>query len=302
MNTDTVRPPVRESEFLERCRYLTGVQVWPLETILSPSRWLTNFKRSERELAVNLLNGFVYLPAVMMVEMLKSAFQGLTNEVAGEVSSPIELSQVWQQFCQDLMIVRVTGETPNDSDSGYYFARLARQHLGIAQTQIYTHETALEKLQASPRPVVFVDDFVGSGRQFVETWRRYYVINKRLLSFEIVHRRVGFKAFYIPILCTEEGRRTIDAHCGEVTISPAHYLDERYSALHPESRIWPESLRTAGYEFVRESSDRAGIPKSRWRGFAELGLALAFEHSVPDATLPLFYWDQNGWNPLIRRT
>jgi hypothetical protein len=48
--------------------------------------------------------------------------------------------------------------------------------------------------------------------------------------------------------------------------------------------------------------DTDGAVVNDWQGFHKLGLALAFQHCVPDATLPLFYWEHNEWHPLIRRT
>jgi hypothetical protein len=59
---------------------------------------------------------------------------------------------------------------------------------------------------------------------------------------------------------------------------------------------------------VKAVSARIGIPDSGgavvndWQGFHCLGLSLAFYDSVPDATLPIFYWEENGWNPLIKKT
>ena len=37
-------------------------------------------------------------------------------------------------------------------------------------------------------------------------------------------------------------------------------------------------------------------------GFHDLGLTIAFEHSVPDATLPIFWADGSNWKPLYRRS
>ena len=66
-------------------------------------------------------------------------------------------------------------------------------------------------------------------------------------------------------------------------------------------------MRAEGQAWIADASRRGGVPDTNgaqpgdWRGFAKLGLALAFEHGVPDATLPLFYWDGPGWEPLMRR-
>src|SRR5216683_3116312 len=104
-------------------------------------------------------------------------------------------------------------------------------------------------------------------------------------------RARGAQFFYCPIFCTEFGLSQLRAHCPEVTLSSAHVLSARYSALAPDSLLWTDDLRPSATQFVQEASRRAGIPDtngatpSDWRGFGKLGLALALGDSVPDATL-----------------
>ena len=83
-------------------------------------------------------------------------------------------------------------------------------------------------------------------------------------------------------------------------------IPERYSLASAESLLWPEPIRADGIAFVESIGRRLGYNKSDggeedWRGFHRLGLALAFQHSVPDANLPLFFTDNNGWTPLVHR-
>ena len=85
---------------------------------------------------------------------------------------------------------------------------------------------------------------------------------------------------------------------------PAHVLDDEYSLISERSRLWPATLEAGAHEFLFEASRRAGIVDelgSNWAGFENLALPLAFFHCVPDATLPLYFWERNGWSPLIRR-
>ena len=69
--------------------------------------------------------------------------------------------------------------------------------------------------------------------------------------------------------------------------------------------IWPEHLKYSGPSFIQNISQRIGVPDDEgpddFRGFHRLGLAIAFAHSTPDATLPIFRWEGNGWFPLARR-
>ena len=154
--------------------------------------------------------------------------------------------------------------------------------------------------------VVFVDDFVGSGNQFVETWYRTY--RTPYESFKALAPMSRAKFYYCPAFCTQLGLRRINQECQEVSVNPGVFIPDNYGALAANSVVWPSHLKNTAEDFLRTASARAGIPDTGgtepddWRGFASLGLTVAFENSVPDATLPITYWEQNGWRPLMRRT
>src|ERR1051326_1020012 len=103
--------------------------------------------------------------------MFKAAFQGLSQIVVPNHESFLAVQTEWREFVDKVVITNVTGESPNISDSGVSFTRRAKQLLGISESRTLTNEeTIRDLLDNGPRPVVFVDDFVGSGNQFIETW------------------------------------------------------------------------------------------------------------------------------------
>ena len=59
-------------------------------------------------------------------------------------------------------------------------------------------------------------------------------------------------------------------------------------------------LIAKGFQLVQDYSQRIGLTKP-W-GYKDLGLCIAFQHGVPDATIPLFYVDHNDWWPLVRQS
>ena len=149
-----------------------------------------------------------------------------------------------------------------------------------------------------------MDDFVGSGHQMGETWTgRVTMPDGEEWSFSRAARELGVMAIYTPLVCTTYGFENLKTDCPELSVRPAHFLDERYSLVHEDSIPWPEHRRATADDFLFEASTRAGIIDrmgDQFKGFHDLGLAFAFWHSVPDATLPLLYWEEE-WLPLIRR-
>lgn len=294
---------------LEKCDYLVDVQLWPRRDTLDPVRWLKNFKPDEIDHATHLLDVFLYFSEPMVNALMVGAFQNLSRLVKGAQPSLITTQMRWLTFFDTLLITYVTGEKPNVTDSGFTFARKARQVLGIPEDRIVDPGTALQAALNAARPIVFVDDFVGSGSQMISTWQRQYPAYAGVSRSFSDAAQLGRSTFYYcPLVCTSLGMRNIKMHCRELQIEPAHLIASAYSLTSARSSQWPAHLRPTATDFIRRASLRAGIPDTKgravndWQGFRKLGLALAFYHSVPDATIPLFYWQENGWQPLVRRT
>ena len=152
----------RETEVLAKCDYFANVGSWPAKTVVRPREWLSNFDPADRSLAVELLDAFVYYNAWQMKSIFRFALHSLSNVVQSE-------SKNWQEFWSQMIVTHPTGETPNPTDSGPMFTRYARQEAAIPETQIMSPQEAIKELARQPRPLVFVDDFVGTGSQLSHT-------------------------------------------------------------------------------------------------------------------------------------
>ena len=290
---------------LERCDFLVESQLWPLQRNLNYSGWLSNFTEEERNFAERLLMNFMYYSNDLTKHLFRFAFNKLASANCDFREADEVLHEQWLEFLHNVAITHVTGEDPSPTDSGYHFARLSRQFLGLDARQILTNEQAVEKIFFGDcKTIVFVDDFVGSGNQFCDTWDRTLTIAPGThYSFKRIAEegKQAFTAFYCPIFCTWKGRAKIRRFAPSVQLVPAHELDESYSALSPRSRFWTSDLIQSAPKFLENVSKRAGLDEG-WRGFHDLAIGIAFEHGIPDATLPIYYHESSSWQPLMRRT
>jgi hypothetical protein len=300
-STNPGPPRVSRDDVIAKCDYFTRVHLWPLKKALDPESWLQNFRPDELDHSVHLLNSFMYFHQNLVQEMFAASIQALSRRVTRSGDSFITALSTWSLFFNNAIIVPVAGEHENPSDSGYSFARMARQHLGFREEQIMSPANALSELANGPRPVIFVDDFVGTGNQFTSTWfREFETASGTKTSFSIVAGVRGMRFFYCPVLCTVAGLKEIELQCPTVVLSPAHVITERYSALSPDSLIWPAHLKSTGVDFLQRVSQRAGIPDTDggspddWRGYEKRGLVLAIHETIPDSTLCLLRWNKNG--------
>ena len=298
---------MNEQEVLEARQYFSAVGVWPPQpTGIKPVQWLDNFPDpGERRFAVALLESFMFVNNQMTQQLFLSAFHNLCGEVFGHANTGPEMVAAWRAFRSRVWISFPTGESPNATDSGLTFARMARMQLLLDEGQIVAPDQLTQLLadQGAVRPVVFVDDFAGSGDQFIATWQRQYELRDGSSASleDVCSVNTGLQVFYTPAICTWIARDAIASAAPIVRLRPAHLLAERYSAASPDSILVPQELVPDLHQFIVDSSLRAGIPRTRAFGYQGLGLALAFEHSVPDATLPIFWTESPGWVPLRRR-
>lgn len=295
-----------ESNVLEACGRLVDFGAWD-QTKIDPEGWLGNFSAAERPFALVLLSRFTFLADHLVDQLFRSAFQNLSTMLLDDWQPLADACKRWRAFCGEALITIVQGENPNPSDSGWLFARKARQAIGVDQKQLFEPRDVIAKLaDGFSGPVVFVDDFVGSGEQFLATWHRLYEYGSRKTSFKALADSSSASFFYCNAMTTEYGRKRIDRLVPGVRISAGNVIPERYSFADPASLLWPKAIRDDGIALVEAIGRRLGYVaddggEEDWRGFHKLGLGLAFQHSVPDANLPIFFTDKNGWKPLVRR-
>jgi hypothetical protein len=299
---------VDEAFVLQRCSYFATVGLWPTPGDgLDPKAWLSNFEPGEQHHALYLLNAYLFFSDRIVDRLFVEAFQSLSRIVGDPCDHGNIVRDRWRAFFEDAIVVPVQGEVPSLADSGLLFARRARNLLGIPEARLLQPAAAINRIQAGTDVrVVFVDDFVGTGAQFVATWHRKEATSAASRSFADLAAAGLGSYYYCPVIATAYGAKVVAQRCPEVSVNPGHLLPPRYSAVATDSLIWPESLRASAEQFLQLASERAGIPINPgatryWKGYRSLGLTVSFEHGTPDATLPLFDWDQNGWYPLWGR-
>lgn len=304
------RNDIDRASVLKKISAFGQFQLWPFGGGLNPQAWLSNFSGEEESHALHLLNSFVLFSDRLTDQMLMSGFQDLSNRVHRPGETGQDLAIRWRHLCETMIVTHVDGDDPNPTDSGPTIARRVRQALNMPKSRVLDPARALSLVtRGVNRPIVFVDDLVGTGVQFRATWERLYAVGPGLNSSfaELASARPDLEIYYCPAIATEIGVERIEQHCRPVIVNPGNLLTKHHSVVDPDSILWPQAMALSGPGFVKVASQRAGIPdidgaRSDWRGFNELGLAIAFSHGIPDSTLPIFWWDQHGWKPLMRRS
>jgi hypothetical protein len=285
---------------------LMDFSLWPSRERLDAHGWMKNFTEADQPYAEVLLDAFTYYSNDLVDALFRSTVQQLSASMTVSATTLAEAKARWRRFLADVIVTFAEGEVPNPTDSGFVFARKARQQLGIDEAQIMRPADALRAVLDKPgRSLLLVDDFVGAGNQMKDTWLRQCDIGAGTRYSMAQAASDGATITYAPLVATEYGLENLQTSCSGLTVQPGYALSARYSLVDASSMYWPEHLKTSATDWLYETSRRAGIVDGYthgWKGFHDLGLALAFDGSVPDATLPLFHWEEGSWTPLVRRT
>ena len=291
---------------------LARAGIWPSNDPgrVRPNSWLGNFTASEEEIAAALIDVFVYFSDEQVTQLLRRALTRLFQKFGGPDRSIEDRKHRITNLLSRTLFVPVEGESPNPTDSGNYLCRCVRQTLELSDSNIASPAKALSQYIADDRIIVFVDDMVGTGNQMRLTWDRQYAIADPR-SFRHAFDRTKRNCYYICLVCSSEGRSEITSLSGIDLIS-AHDLENRDrvpAALarisdHPAASGLQAAIDVLLTKYANQLIlDSYMRPDDHPRlGFGNLGLTLGFQHSIPDATLPIYWASGAGsWTPMTKR-
>lgn len=298
---------LKQNNSIDRYKFFRDVHVWPLADEFNFQGWLKNFEidSNDYKIACHILDFFNYYPKKMVDQMLIASVGRAGYELSKHFSD-------WQHsdFKNRCIYTFIPGEIQNPSDSGNLFMRKLRDVLEIDENKFVDYKDIHDLLEGTktPLPIVFVDDFVGSGMQCYTAWCiTEGGRNSRTLSQ--ISKLYGHKFVYAPLLVNYKGYECIKKHCTDLILSPSHIIGAEYNLFNSNCICWKGdlSLFHSGIEMILRKSSELGIPSTNGqhvndeKGFHAQGLALAFEHGAPDAIPAFFYWCADGWTPLIKK-
>lgn len=291
---------------LAKCEALKKAGIWPLEPQIRPDAWLSNFKDpQERLLAAILLDNFVFYSERASARLLASAYDRLEDDV---ILGRIPVTGTPSSFLRMVVFTPVEGETPRPTDSGNMICKKLRDIAELDDERFLDPAVALDQVIAG-MPVVFVDDFIGSGSQLTETWCRAYR-NSSPASFKAAYNLKPFTAICLAMVATQTALENITREAPGVQVITTHILDDGYSV----SKLAAPSLTPPFTDF--QGSLRALLAKHvpnldlppyligdhALFGFHELGLLFAIQGGIPDSTVPLLWASGHGsWIRLMRK-
>lgn len=262
--------------------------------------WLDNFQ-SDEELyfAARVLERLIFRSQSMiessidqMLHCMLPTFlrkQGLYSHLS--IEAFLE-ALAEQNSSYPLRFVGVDGQKAFDTGkSGAVIIRHYKRHARINKI-LTCRPDKLHPLSEQVKCLVFVDDMLGTGKQFKD-----FVRDNKLEELKGVHM------VYCPFVAFRKGVEALDKYPW-LTVLPIEVLEARH-------QFFSESVETPGLWAIDETNTAAdarafydqlatskGIPPTTRHG---LDLVLGFEHSTPNSSLSLLWAGSDNWTPLFKR-
>lgn len=296
-------PPAYEElydQVVSRFRMLLRRHVITGITDVRLNLWLRNFVSVEEQyLAARVLDNLSYRSQAMVTSAIQHVNEcvlpcELRRRGIGNFADVDELVDSLRlgDATHPVRFVAVDGGHETPGKSGAVIIRQFQRD-GVAKALTCKPEN-LGALPATVKCLVFVDDMLGTGRQFAGFAETY-----KLDTYADSHAII-----YCPLIAHQKGLDKLAKKFPWLTLLPV----EVFGAAHQFYRGTAQDATRWAIDgvnqldevrgFVKALCDRRNIPATTQHS---LNLLLGFEHATPNNSLPLLYAESPQWNFLLKR-
>ena len=263
--------------------------------------WLNQFKEEVEEevyLSYLLLDSLVYYNKSDCLKLLnKGIFDLVVREkvLSSDRESDfrkneMDLKGLIKSTLSKVGFMTLLTDGDNETTvSSRVLTRYLTHEMDFPEDQIFD-PSDLENVYDKFDTIILVDDFIGSGRQIINFWYHTEIKFKdstKLISDICLENSISMK--YLCLVADEKGLANFYSYGDKLnlTIWPCERLNISHSFFEMESDKFESIEDCEKYKKIyMDVCNRNGIKSFGY----ELGeLTIAFEHTVPDSTLPIFW-------------
>lgn len=228
-------------------------------------RWVAQFSAEEMDVISPLLDHFRYYPSHVVASLCVQLFQLLPPTEPGKRRAYVPAGVVAKE----------------GSAIAYFF----QKQNGLDPDEFLTLEHVLSgECAVADLELVFLDDYIGTGTNAIELWRRIQALYGR-----------GSRLILAVLTATGDG---ID-NVGGYTSFEVYVADDRPLPAGLEEIFPDPSERDRAQSILERLGKRAF---AQWPlGYGHSAALVAFFYGTPDNTLPIFWSSEAGWIPLFPR-
>lgn len=302
---DTFRIPkdggIYADRIFSRCRDLISYHFWSGIEQHRLDAWVANFRTpEERYFGARVLDALIYRSNAQTLALLRELLSRVLPDLARIHGLSLHLQDLLPKLREPgpdpgVRIVPVIPPGSAPTKSGVILARHLKRALKIKEDWIL-HPDELPNVLGSGRVIIFVDDFLGTGHQFSNFFQ----------NIGLSTHATGNCFIYGCLAAHEKGVDHLSSQCPNVHIATVERLDDSHALFHDAAGSFPDGANSAecAKDFYYQLLNDRGFGNlgSDRRGYGHLEIVYAFEHSVPDNSLPILWWDKSSrWQHLFDR-
>ena len=283
---------------LEKIRTYCDSNIWPFE-YEKFCGWLNNFDQPlEEYIALQMLDSLI----VRSKEMAIASYSRLLScELRQYIVENTDVNpgsiESWKKKLKQGSLNKDIRFTPIrlSNDQGESGGSIYRMMSSILSTERY----ALTNSTKHPQVIILIDDFIGSGDQFI-TFADEFELNKYLESSHVI---------YTPLMALSEGIVRIKSEYPSLNVLPAELLDNSDGLFYgKDTELFKNDPRNtiADVKEYLECMKIKYAPKiSNWLGYEKAAIPVSFEWGCPNQAPSILYMENSSkrenWNRLFNR-
>jgi len=266
--------------------------------------WLTNFKtKEEKYLAACILDSLVYRSRRMVNSSIDEiAITRIPSFLKEKKIEDVCCIKSWllrlrQGEAIPFRIIAIEDVDQRAGKSGAVLSRRVDERLHLARHLTKKLEN-FDSLHKDVRAIVLIDDFAGTGEQFVSFMNK--LSEKK--NFD------KYEYLYVPLAAYKGAIGFIQESFPNVVVDPVEILTEEDSLFFPINGYFQgdkkNSVEAAKEFYLNLCANRGFANTSFLLGKGELALTFGFDFSTPNNNIKLLYHNpnDNSWkNLLVRR-
>jgi len=164
-----------------------------------------------------------------------------------------------------------------------------KRQLGINEKYMIWPWLIDEKIKEGVETFVFIDDVLATGQQASEFFESHKIDQYSEVTFS-----------YIPLLAHSRGLERIKRDFPNIKICAVEQITPEDSLFNNEKFKKISDLEHL-YISVAKKHQSERFLKKMAKGYDDLALTFSYYHATPNATLPLYWYESDVFNPLVKR-
>lgn len=257
-------------------------------------KWFNQFcGPEERFFAACLLDQVIFRTRRQFEAGLRTLFRSNLSGKLFNDQQDLHLMEVLRgRSDQKLRLVPVICESDPPTKSGPFVMRRLQRILQLNHVWMRWPWQATSDVESKGvETILFVDDFLGSGHQFVTFFNHW--------KFD--EQPANVKFYYAPVVAHQQGIDYLARYLPDLCVVPIEILGESHGFFSEKvwRRLGQGSIFAADAKswYIDFCSRHDIMPI----GYGDLALTFGFSHATPDNTLPILWSETDTWQPLLER-